>query len=80
MNEFHSHTISIVCLFMVLALPLLFETGVLWVIGVILIILMMFIRAAFGEIPGKNEWLFIMLNVVVMILTMIFSINQSNII
>jgi len=69
----------VICLFVLLALPLLFETGVLWVIGVILIILMMFIRATFGEISGKNEWLFIMMNVVVMILTMIFSIYQSNI-
>jgi hypothetical protein len=69
----------VICLFILLALPLLFETGMLWVIGVILIILMMFIRATFGEISGKNEWLFIMMNVVVMILTMIFSIYQSNI-
>ncbi len=79
MNEFYSHTTSVICLFILLALPLLFETGMLWVIGVILIILMMFIRATFGEISGKNEWLFIMMNVVVMILTMIFSIYQSNI-
>jgi type IV secretory pathway TrbL component len=79
MNEFYSHTTSVICLFILLALPLLFETGMLWVIGVILINLKMFIRATFGEISGKYVWLFIMMNVVVMILTMIFSIYQSNI-
>jgi 4-hydroxybenzoate polyprenyltransferase len=73
MNEFYSHTVSVICIFLLLALPVLYNTNFLWIPGVVAILVLMFIRAAREETTRKTEWLFITMNLIVLTLTFLLA-------
>jgi 4-hydroxybenzoate polyprenyltransferase len=71
MDELKTHIVSAVCLFVLLLLPLVLETNPIWLLAIIIIIALMVFRSALGEITRNEEFLFMFLNLLVLLISVI---------